>query len=97
MNKWDRNQIFTKIFADYVNVQEGSIAEAVQEHGITKVLEMPEEVFDGLSVEHRQRIEELKKVFSGEFYDLEKELAQTEDQKEETEPTEKNEPEEEKE
>lgn len=67
MDTQQRNSIFARIFADYVNVQEKEVHEGIEKYGIVKILEQPEEVFDGLSVEHRNLIKDLHYIFSGEF------------------------------
>ena len=71
MNEQEKLEIFAKIFADYVNVQEKEVREAVEDSGIKLILEQPEEVFDGLTEQHRARIKELRLVFSGEFLVME--------------------------
>ncbi|MGB4610583.1 MAG: hypothetical protein WBH77_08190 [Saccharofermentanales bacterium] len=67
MDEKQRNSTFSRIFADYVNVQEKEVREAVEKYGIVKVLAQPEEIFDGLSTEHRNLIQDLHYIFSGEF------------------------------
>ena len=67
MNEQEKLEIFAKIFADYVNVQEKEVREAVEDSGIKLILEQPEEVFDGLTEQHRARIKELRLVFPVSF------------------------------